>query len=351
MLNVPKGAALTLLALIVVAPACSKDKAPGDKPAAEAAAPATASPPPGPEAPPPPPPKPVPEVIPEVIARVNGEDVNRTDFDRLVKQMEAQAGRPVPAEQRDQVYRGIIDQLVTYTLLVQETKARNVIVSDAEAKQVADARIADLRKQVPNEAAFNKAMADRNMTVARLRADIRRDIAINKMMQAEIAKLQPPTDAEIKEYFDKNPDEFRGVRASHILIRPDGFDETSKKKARTAIEDVLKQAKAGADFGDLARKHSSDGSAQAGGDLGFFTKGTMVPAFSDAAFALQPGQLSDVVETQFGFHIIKVTEKKEVQLAEASEKLRAFLGQKKQQDAEQAFVNALKSKAKIEVLV
>ena len=351
MLNVPKGAALTLLALIVITPACSKDKTSGDTPAAGAAAAAAATPPPGPEAPPPPPPKPVPEVIPEVIARVNGEDVNKGDFDRLVKQMEAQAGRPVPAEQRDQVYRGIIDQLVTYTLLVQETKVRNVIVSDAEAKQIADARIAELRKQVPNEAAFNKAMADRNMTVARLRADIRRDIAINKMMQEEIAKLQPPTEAELKEYYDKNPDEFRGVRASHILIRPDGFDETSKKKARTAIEDVLKQAKAGTDFGELARKHSSDGSAQAGGDLGFFTKGTMVPAFSDVAFALQPGQLSDVVETQFGFHIIKVTEKKEVQFAEASEKLRAFLGQKKQQDAEQAFVNALKSKAKIEVLV
>ena len=348
--TVSKGAALTLLAALFIVPACSKDKAAGETPAADAAKPA-ATPPPGPEAPPPPPPKPVPEVIPEVIARVNGEDVSKTEFDRLVQQMEAQAGRPVPAEQRDQVYRGIIDQLVTYTLLVQETKARNVVVSDAEAKQIADARIADLRKQVPNEAAFNKAMADRNMTVAKLRADIRRDIAINKMMQAEIAKLQPPTDAELKEYYDKNPDEFRGVRASHILIRPDGFDEASKKKARTAIEDVLKQAKAGTDFGELARKHSSDGSAQAGGDLGFFTKGTMVPAFSDAAFALEPGQLSDVVETQFGFHVIKVTEKKEVQFAEASEKLRAFLGQKRQQDAEQAFVNALKSKAKIEVLV
>lgn len=347
--NVTKGAALTLLAVLFIVPACSKDKASGETPAADAATPA-ATPSPGPEAPPPPP-KPVPEVIPDVIARVNGEDVSKTEFDRLVQQMEAQAGRPVPAEQRDQVYRGIIDQLVTYTLLVQETKARNVVVSDAEAKQIADARIADLRKQVPNEAAFNKAMADRNMTVAKLRADIRRDIAINKMMQVEIAKLQPPTDAELKEYYDKNTDEFRGVRASHILIRPDGFDEASKKKARTAIEDVLKQAKAGTDFGELARKHSSDGSAQAGGDLGFFTKGTMVPAFSDAAFALEPGQLSDVVETQFGFHVIKVTEKKEVQFAEASEKLRAFLGQKRQQDAEQAFVNALKSKAKIEVLV
>ncbi len=349
MLNLPRPrAALAVIALICVVPACSKDAAKEETPAASAA---TAGGPAAPEAPAPAPPKPLPEVLPDVVARVNGEDVNKSDFDRLLKQMELQAGGPVPAEKRDQVYRGIIDQLVTYTLLVQETKARNVAVSDAEAAKITDERIAELRKQVPNEAAFNKALTDRNMTLARLRADIRHDIAINRMMQAEIAKLQPPTDAELKDYFDKNPDEFRGIRASHILIRPEGFDEDAKKKARAAAEDVLKQAKAGTDFAELAKKHSSDGSAQAGGDLGFFTKGRMVPAFSDAAFALQPGQISDIVETQFGFHIIKVTERKDVQFAEATEKLRAFLSQKRQQDAEQAFLNDLKSRAKIEVLV
>lgn len=346
------GAAFAVLALICVVPACSKDAAKEETPAASAA-PAGQPAPSGAEAPAAAaaPIKPVPEVLPEVVARVNGEDVSKSDFDRLLKQMELQAGGPVPAEKRDQVYRGIIDQLVTYTLLVQETKTRNVAVSDAEAKKITDERIAELRKQVPNEAAFNKALSDRNMTLTRLRADIRHDVAINRMMQAEIAKLQPPTDAEIKDYFDKNPDEFRGVRASHILIRPEGFDEDAKKKARASAEDVLKQAKAGADFGELARKHSSDGSAQAGGDLGFFTKGTMVPAFSDAAFALQPGQISDIVETQFGFHIIKVIERKDVQFAEATDKLRAFLSQKRQQDAQQAFLNDLKSRAKIEVLV
>jgi peptidyl-prolyl cis-trans isomerase C len=302
-------------------------------------------------APAPAPLKPVPEVLPDVVARVNGEDVSRSDFDRLLKQMELQAGGPVPSEKRDQVYRGIIDQLVTYTLLVQETKARKVVVSDTEAAKITDERIAELRKQVPNEAAFNKALADRNMTMTRLRADIRHDIAINRMMQAEIAKLQPPTDAELKDYYDKNPDEFRGVRASHILIRPEGFDDAAKKKARAAADDVLKQAKGGADFAELAKKHSTDGSAQAGGDLGFFTKGTMVPEFSAAAFSLQPGQISDVVETQFGFHIIKVTERKDVQFAEVTDKLRAFLSQKRQQDAQQAFLNDLKSRAKIEVLV
>jgi len=258
---------------------------------------------------PPEPAKPVPETIPAVVARVNGEDVAKTDFDRLLKQMEMQAGQPVPANRRDEVYRALVDQLVTYTALVQETRARGVKVTDAEAKEVSDAKLAELRKQMPDDAAFKKALAERNMTEERLRADIRKDLAINKMMEAEFALPPTVSDADVKDFYDKNPDEFTGVRASHILIKPDGFDEASKKKARTAIDDVLKQAKAGTDFGELAKKHSSDGSAQQGGDLGFFTKGRMVPEFSDAAFKLQPGQISDVVETQFGYHVIKVTER------------------------------------------
>ena len=352
MLKVSRGLAASLLVLSCAVAACRKgdDKKPAEaEPATTAAKPADAPTPAPP--PPPPPPKPVPEALPEVVARVNGENVTKAEMDRLVKQIEADAGRRVPAERRDEIYRGVIDQLVTYTVLVQETKNRNIVVSDEEAKKVTDARISQLRQQVPDQAAFNKALAERNMTLARLRADIRRDIAIGKMLQDEMSKLPPVTEAEIKEYFDKNPNEFSGVRAAHILIRPDGFDEASKKKARAAMEDVLKQARSGTDFAELAKKHSADGSAKQGGDLGFFTREQMVPEFSKAAFELQPGQISDVVETQFGFHIIKVLERKDVQLAEATEKLRAFLTQRKREEAQEAFIKALKDKAQIEVLV
>ena len=299
---------------------------------------------------PPEPPKPVPEVLPAVVARVNGEDVAKADFDRVLKQMEMQAGQPVPVERRAEIYRGLVDQLVTYMALGHEARNRGIQVTDAEAKEVSDAKIAELRKQVPDEAAFNKALAERNMTLDWLRADIRRGMAINRMMEAELAAAPPVTDADVKDFYDKNPDEFTGVRASHILIKTEGADDAAKKKARAAIEDVLKQAKAGTDFGELARKHSSDGSAQQGGDLGFFTKGRMVPQFSDAAFKLQPGQISDVVETQFGYHIIKVTERKDVPMAEASEKIRGFLAARKRDEHQQAFVASVKSKSKIEVL-
>lgn len=352
MLTLRSGAA----ALVILSCAVSGCKQPAaETPATQEqpAPPAAAEGTPGEAAaavPPPEPVKPVPATIPAVIARVNGEDVAKADFDRLLKQMEIQAGQAVPPERRDEIYRALVDQLVTYTALVQETRARGVKVDEAEAKQVADARIAELRKQMPDEAAFKKALAERNMTLDRLRADIRKDLAINKMMEAELSGAGGVTDTEVRAFYDKNPDEFTGVRASHILIKPEGFDEASKKTARTAIDDVLKQAKAGTDFAELAKKHSSDSSAQQGGDLGFFTKGRMVPEFSAAAFALQPGQISDVVETQFGYHVIKVTERKDVPLTEASDKIRGFLSEQRRDQQQQAFVAGIKTKAKIEVL-
>jgi peptidyl-prolyl cis-trans isomerase C len=352
MLNVRTGVAALIL-VISAAPACRKpaqsEAKANDKPATAAAAqPAAADT--APAAKPAEPPKPVPETIPPVVARVNGLDVPKSDFDRLVKQMEMQAGQPVPPNRRDEVYRAVLEQLVTYTALVHETKARKIDVTPAEAKQVSDAKIAELRQQIPDPKAFNKALADRNMTLERLRADIRNDIAINKMMQAEVANAPAVSDADVREFYDKNPNEFSGLRASHILIRPTGFDEDSKKKAKAQAEDILKQAKAGGDFAELARKHSADGSAQQGGDLGFFTKGSMVPAFADAAFALKPGEISNVVETQFGFHIIKAVERKDVPMEEATTRIREFLTAKRRDERQQAFVSEVKNRSRIEVL-
>jgi peptidyl-prolyl cis-trans isomerase C len=345
------GAVAALILTVFWSAACRKasptDAKSTDKPAATASAAPGAE---KPEAKPPEPVKPVPEVIPTVVARVNGQDVSKADFDRMLRQMEMQAGQPVPAARRDEVYRAVLDQLVTYTALVHEAKARKVEVTAAEAKQVSDAKIAELRQQIPDPKAFNKALAERNMTLDRLRADIRNDIAINKMMQAAIADTPAVSDADVREFYDKNPNEFAGLRASHILIRPAGFDEDSKKKARAQAEEVMKQAKAGADFAELARKHSADGSAQQGGDLGFFTKSSMVPEFSDAAFALKPGEISSVVETQFGFHVIKSVERKDVPFDEASGKIRQFLTAKRRDERQQAFVADVKSRCKIEVL-
>jgi peptidyl-prolyl cis-trans isomerase C len=350
--TVRSGAAAALVLAMCAASACRKpvaaDAASADKPA-PASSTAAAAPESAP-AKPPDPPKPVPETIPTVVARVNGVDVPRADLTRLIRQMELRAGHAVPANRRDEVYRAVLDQLVTYTALVHEAKARRIDVPAAEAKQVSDAKIAQLRQQIPDPRQFNKALADRDMTLERLRADIRNEIAINKMVEAEMAGTPDVSDAEVREFYDKNPDEFVTLRASHVLIGPPAADEEAKKQARAQAEDVVKQARAGADFAELARKYSADGSAQQGGDLGFFPRNAMVPQFSEAAFKLEPGQISDVVETQFGFHVIKAVERKNVSFDEAGAGIRNFLNAKRRDERQQAFVAEVKKKSKIEVL-
>jgi peptidyl-prolyl cis-trans isomerase D len=124
------------------------------------------------------------------------------------------------------------------------------------------------------------------------------------------AKVVVP-EADIRRAYDDNIDQYstpEQIRASHILLKTEGKDDAAVK---AKAEDILKQAKAGADFGELAKKYSEDeGSAKNGGDLDYFGRGKMVAEFDAVAFTLQPGQISDVVKSQFGYHIIKLTDKK-----------------------------------------
>ena len=231
-----------------------------------------------------------------MLARVNSEAVKKADFDLLVRNIELNNG-PIPPDRRNEILRRILDDLVTYTMLKQEANARNIVVADAEIDQ----QLAEMKQQAQSEEAFNKAMADRKMTLARLRSDAKTQLAISKLMKAQVESAPPATDADAKAFYEKNPDKFKrgeAVRASHILIRVDekATDE-EKKKARARIDAVLKRAKAGEDFAALAREHSEDGSKDQGGDLNYFNKGQMVQPFDQVAFSLQPNQISDVVTT------------------------------------------------------
>ena len=298
------------------------------------------------------PPKPMPAQLPEVLARVNGQPVTKVDFDRLIKNMEAGRGA-IPAERRDEVLRGALDQLITYSVLKQEAVSRRFAVSDADV----DAQVASMQKQFPTQAEFDKALTARNTTVEQLKADARVDMAINKMMEAEVASAVAATDADAKDFYDKNPDKFaqpESVRASHILLMTKDKDEAAKKAAKTKIDELLKRAKAGEDFAALAKANSEDGSASQGGDLGAFPRGRMVPEFDKVAFSLKPGEISDVVTTEFGYHIIKLTEKKEgstVPLDQVKPQVLEYLNNQKKQQRVDGFIEEAKKRAKIEVLV
>lgn len=331
------------------APTDAKGTAPAPSPTAAALAPGGSGVPPAAT-----PPKPVPATIPPVIARVNGQDVKKEEFDRIIHTMEARAGQPIPADRRDEILRGAIDQLVVYTLLSQESQKRGIKIDDAEI----EAKMAQLKGQFPTQDAFDKALKERGMTLDTLRKDARVDLSVTKLIETETAALPGPSDLEAKDFYGKNPERFKqeeSVRASHILVRVDEkADPATRKKARAEIDSVLKRVKGGGDFAKLAQEHSQDGSAAQGGDLNYFGKGQMVPAFDKVAFELKPGQVSDVVTTQFGYHIIKVVDRKPgrtVPFEESSQQIKQFLTEQKKQQHQEAFIEGLKKKSKIEVLI
>jgi peptidyl-prolyl cis-trans isomerase C len=305
----------------------------------------------GPQAPPTPPVKPVPPVLPSVVARVNGTEIASTDLEKAIRNLEANVGNSIPAERRSEIYRGILEQLVEQKLLAQEAAARNMKATDTEIASGID----NMKKQAPTPDAFAKALASRKMTEADLRAEASHQIAINKLLTAEVEPKAAVTEADIADFYKKNPQFFmqpEAMRASHILLKADTPE--AKAAAKTKAEDLLKQIKGGADFAALAKQHSNDGSAPNGGDLGFFPRGQMVKAFEEAAFALKPGEVSPIVETEFGYHIIKGAEHRDartVPLAEVSDRIAQALRQQKQQQLAQEYVQSLKSKGKVEILM
>ena len=358
------------LAVLALAAGCNRQPAaaasqtaaatPGAKPAAGSGQPAAAgaaAPAAAPTATPaePAPPKPVPAVLPQILATIDGQPVGRGELEAAVKMAESNAGKAVPPDQRDAVYRTLLDQVILFKLLAAEAKVRGITVTPQEVTD----RIAAIKQQFPSEAEFQKKLAERKTTLQQLEDDQRRDLLHAKTIESEVAPKVAVTPADLDTYYAKNPEQFKEpetVRASHILfsVAPDATPQV-KQAARTEAEGVLKRAKGGEDFATLARQYSKDpGSAQVGGDLNFFPKDQMVPEFSNAAWALKPGEISGLVDSQFGIHIIKVTDRREgrtVPLADVKDRLEAFLKQRRQQELMREYLSSLKSKYRVEVLI
>jgi peptidyl-prolyl cis-trans isomerase C len=337
-------ASVALLAL-----SCKKAPAPTAAPAAVTSTPSAATPG-APAAI-----KPMPAEIPAVLARVNGEPIERWEFDNAVKRIEARAGGPVPAEKRDEVLRGILDQLVAYHLLAQESRARKLAVGEQDI----EARLVEIRKSFPSEDAFTQGIAAQGLTPEHLREQTRTSLEVQKVIEAEVTPKVAVQDAEVSTFYQQNLDRFKqgeSVRASHILFGvPQDASPVQRTEAKAKAQAALKEIRAGADFAALARAQSQDqGSAPQGGDLGFFPKGQMNPQFEDAAFALKAGTVSPVVETPFGFHVIKVHERRgprTAPLSEMADEIKEFLLKGQREQKLEQFVEQTKAKGKIEILL
>jgi peptidyl-prolyl cis-trans isomerase C len=294
----------------------------------------------------------------KVVARVNGTEIKRKELDAAVQaftfQM-ARRGRPLPSGQGAMVERDMLDELIGRELLRQEGSKH--IPADIDKK--VQEQIDEVTTQVGGEEQLKKTLAETGITPDEYAKRVRDNIIIRGAIDSAVDKEVKITPEDVRAYYDKNPDQFKQpemVRASHILIRcaPDATDEVKKEK-RTQIESVQALVKGGEKFADVAKKFSEDpGSAANGGDLGFFGRGQMVPEFDAAAFSLKTNEVSDIITTQFGYHVLIVTGHKPAQALpfdQVKDDLAKYLKQRKGTEITRDQVASLRKAAKVAILV
>ncbi|WP_277058460.1 peptidylprolyl isomerase [Trichlorobacter lovleyi] len=293
--------------------------------------------------------------LPDPVARVNGVAIPAADLQKALNAFsKSPSAAQVPPGKEKEVQQFLLNQMLGGELMYQVAKATPVKDLD---KKIDDA-VTKLKARFKTNDEYLQGLKEQGLSEKDLRELIRRNVIIENHIEQVIVPKQVVTDAEVKEFYDKNPETFtqpEQVRASHILITLDAkATDADKKKAKEKIEDLLKQVKAGADFAKLAQENSGCPSSKQGGDLGYFGKGQMVKPFEETAFAMKPGDVSGVVETQFGYHIIKLTEKKaaaKIAFDEVKAKIADSLKRKKVTEAINATLEDAKKKAKIEVFL
>lgn len=296
--------------------------------------------------------------MPAVVARVNGVDIKK---DELVRQAEQMRMRVMQSSQGRQTppldatfYKQILDGLVAQTLLLQDASKQGITVTDQEIKPQLDS----IRKQFPDAATFEKALASQGMNEKALQANLRQEALIQKYITTKVLSGVTVDDEAARQFYEQNKNQMQRperVHLRHILVRVEPTASADdKQKAKTKAEDLLKRAQGGEDFGKLAAENSDDpGTKTQGGDLSWVTRGQAPPPFEQAAFALaKPNDLSPVVESQAGYHIIQLLERQAastVPFEEAKGRIGQMLKQKQAGERLQAHVAQLRKQGKVEV--
>jgi peptidyl-prolyl cis-trans isomerase C len=293
----------------------------------------------------------------EIAATVNGEPITNADLDQAFARAAQSRGMSVdavPADQKAGVLKMILDDMINERLVTKASAAVKVepAAVDAEFEKIRVARKASVED-------VKKELATMGMTIETLKADIAKRMAQRQWVNDQIKdKAADATEAEAKEFYEKNPKSFETpeqVRASHILFRltPDASPEKvteTMKKAEAAVVRAKKE-----DFAKLAAELSEEpGAKERGGDLSFFPrKGAMVEPFAEAAFKLKKDEVSaEPVRTEFGYHVIKVTDRKESGkqgFDEAKPNIVAYLSNQKKKAAVDELIVAMRSKAEVKM--
>ncbi|MCB1089027.1 MAG: peptidylprolyl isomerase, partial [Verrucomicrobiae bacterium] len=287
------------------------------------------------------------------IAVINGVKLDREEFDKKYAKMTkafTTRNKDIPEGLALRYKESILKQLIDREILQQAIQKQNIQVDPAAL----DAEFEEYKKMFRTDENFDRYLKSSEVTIDQIKDNIRHNLAVTALLEKDGGLAVTPE--EIKAYYDENKARYEvkeQVRASHILFKVEKKDDAAADaEAKAKADAVYKEAiKKGADFAELAKKHSQGPTAPRGGDLSFFTRGRMVPAFEDVAFKLKEGEISQPVKTQFGWHIIKVTEKKEGRdrpFEEVKDSIDKLLKNKKSRKAKAELLKSLREGAKIE---
>lgn len=252
-----------------------------------------------------------------VVAKIGDQTIKKIDFDNVFEVFKVQYEQKYGSNVWENDYEGrkfidvakekILEGIIEDTLQLKKAGELGIVVSDEEI----NVELENFKTYFDSDEKFNEFLTAQKMTEDYLKDNIRKDMIVNKLRE-KLTEDITVTDEDIDTYYASHQNEFFSVKASHILV-------ATEEEAKA----VKQRLNSGESFNELAKELSIDPSAaQNAGDLGYFKHGDMVEPFEKAAFDLQVGQISDIVATQFGYHIIKVEDKKLESLDEIREELR-----------------------------
>jgi len=292
-----------------------------------------------------------------VVAKVGGKPITMLDIKRqeamLTQQLQGYADSAQIVAMQPTIRKQAVDNAINRLLL---EGALDKSGAKVDPKTV-DERMSYFRKNFVSDEAYNADLAKRGMTPEQFRREIEIGILAEELFNKRTASIKPVSDADARAFYDANEERFaqpERVKASHILLQVNKDDSDAIRAQKKAeAQRILGELKKGADFAELARKYSDCPSKQQGGDLGYFERGRMDPTFEKAAFGLKTGQMSGIVETPFGYHIIKTTDHTAASTApfdQAKQNIIQYLTEQKKQQALTAYFDSLRGASNIQIL-
>jgi len=292
-----------------------------------------------------------------VVAKIGGKSVTMQDIQRqedmLTQQLQGYADSTQIVAMKETIKKQAFNNSINRVLL-ENALAKDGAKAD---KKTVDERLDSFRKNFVSDEAYNADLVKRGMNADQFRREVEIGILAEKLFDKRTASIKPVTEQDARAFYDNNEERFvqpELIKASHILLQVNKDDtDAIRAQKKAEAQRILGEIKKGADFAEMAKKYSDCPSKQQGGDLGYFERGRMDPTFEKAAFGLKTGQMSGIVETPFGYHIIKATDHaaaSTVPFDQAKQNIIQYLTEQKKQQALTTYFDSLRAASNVQVL-